>query len=90
MAILRESHRSDLAHQFVNYLLRPAVAAAIVQATRTATANGAAQKLLPAAVRENAVLYPPPEILRRGEWFEPLPAAGQRLRDRIWTEIKSA
>jgi spermidine/putrescine transport system substrate-binding protein len=90
MAILRESRRSELAHRFVNYLLRPAVAAAIVQATQTATANGAAQKLLPAAVRDNPVLYPPPEVLERGEWFAPLSSASQRLRDRLWTEIKSA
>lgn len=90
MVILRESRRSELAHSFVNYLLRPTVAAGIVQATQTATANGAAQKLLPAAVRENPVLYPPPEVLARGEWFKPLSSASQRLRDRLWTEIKSA
>jgi spermidine/putrescine transport system substrate-binding protein len=90
MAILRESRRTELAHQFLNYLLRPAVAAAVVQATQTATANGAAQRLLPAAVRESPVLYPPPEVLARGEWFEPLSSPSQRLRDRLWTEIKSA
>jgi spermidine/putrescine transport system substrate-binding protein len=90
MAILRESRRTGLAHQFLNYLLRPAVAAAVVQATQTATANGAAQRLLPAAVRENPVLYPPREILARGEWLEPLSSPSQRLRDRLWTEIKSA
>ena len=88
--ILRESRRRELAHRFLNYLLRPEVSAEIVQATRTATANGAAQKLLPEAVRRNPVLYPPPEIFVRGEWPVPLPAAAQRLRDRLWTEIKSA
>jgi len=70
--------------------LRPQVAAAIVASTRTATANRAALALAPESVRNSATLYPPPEILRRGEWFEPLPAAAQRLRDRLWTEIKSA
>jgi spermidine/putrescine transport system substrate-binding protein len=90
MAILRESRRTELAHRFINYLLEPAVAAAIVKATQTATANAAARKLLPAELRENLVLYPPPEILARGEWFEPVPSAAQRLRDRLWTEIKSA
>jgi hypothetical protein len=29
-------------------------------------------------------------VLARGEWFQPLPTAVQRLRDRYWTEIKSA
>jgi hypothetical protein len=36
------------------------------------------------------VLYPPNEVLSRGEWFQALPGSVQRLRDRYWTEIKSA
>jgi spermidine/putrescine transport system substrate-binding protein len=89
-AILRESRREELAHAFINYLLRPAVAAAIVVATQTATANSGARKLLPAELRDNPVLYPPAEVLARGEWFEPVSSAAQRLRDRLWTEIKSS
>lgn len=88
--ILRESRRLELAHLFIDYLLRPPVAAAIVQAVKTATANATARVLLPDAVRSNATLYPPPGILRRGEWLVPMPPAAQRLRDRLWTEVKSA
>jgi spermidine/putrescine transport system substrate-binding protein len=88
--ILRESRRARLAHQFLDYLLRPAVSARIVEVTRTATANGAARALLPAEARDNPVLYPPPEVLARGEWPRTPPPAAQRLRDRIWTEIKAA
>jgi spermidine/putrescine transport system substrate-binding protein len=88
--ILRESRRYELAHEFLNYLLRPRVAAAIADATRTATANAAGRALLPDAIRSSSALYPPPEVMRRGEWPGTLPAAAQRLRDRIWTEIKAA
>jgi spermidine/putrescine transport system substrate-binding protein len=88
--ILRESRRVELAHEFINYLLRPHVSARIATAMRTATPNAGARRLLPPAVRDNPTLYPGPEILARGEWFAALPPAGQRLRDRIWTEIKSA
>jgi spermidine/putrescine transport system substrate-binding protein len=90
VAILRESRRVELAHRFIDYLLRPEVAAAIVQSTQTATANSAALRLLPPEVRENPVLYPPAETLARGEWFEPQSAPSQKLRDRLWTEIKSS
>ena len=90
VVILRESRRVELAHRFIDYLLRPAIAAAIVMATHTASANGAAQRLLPAEIRENPVLYPPLEALARGEWFQSQPPASQKLRDRLWTEIKSA
>ncbi len=88
--ILRESERTELAHQFLNYLLRPQVSAAVVQYTKTATANAAALPLLPEATRNSATLYPPAEIYERGEWPRTLPPATQRLRDRIWTEIKSS
>jgi spermidine/putrescine-binding protein len=88
--ILRESSRSRLAHQFLDYLLRPKVSAAIADFTRTATANGAAHELLPPATRNNPTLYPTQDIYRKGEWPRTLPPSAQRLRDRIWTEIKSA
>lgn len=90
IVILRESRRLELAHQFINYLLRPDVSAAIAQHVTTATPNAPARRLLPAALRDDPILYPPPDIEARGEWFRAIPAAGQRLRDRIWTEIKSA
>jgi spermidine/putrescine-binding protein len=89
-AILRESRRQRLAHVFIDYLLRAPVSAAIAQSMRTATANGAAQALLPEATRTNPVLYPPPEVFGRGEWPRSPTPASQRLRDRIWTEIKAA
>jgi spermidine/putrescine transport system substrate-binding protein len=86
-AILRESARYSDAHRFIDCLLRPEMAAGIARATRTATANGAARALLPSALD---TLYPPQETLARGQWFATMPAAAQRLRDRIWTEIKSS
>ncbi len=89
-SILRESKRPELAHAFLNYLLRPDVAARICVEMRTATANRAARDLLPSAQRDNTVLYPSADVLGHGEWFRALPAPAQRLRDRYWTEIKSA
>lgn len=94
-SILKEAEgrgitRVEAAYKFLNYLLRPRVAADIAMAMHTATCNEAARQLLPSELREDAVLYPPLASLERGEWFTPQPAAGQRLRDRLWTELKSA
>ncbi len=66
------------------------MAAAIAIEMRTAMANGAARASLPDKQRNNTVLYPDAGTLQRGEWFAALPIAAQRLRDRYWTEIKSA
>jgi len=79
-----------VAHRFIDYLLRPEVSAKIALAMQTATANGAAHALLPPAMRDSPVLYPSAETLARGEWLEAQSAASQKLRDRLWTEIKSA
>lgn len=89
-AILKESPRQEAAHRFIDYLLRARVAADVALAMRTATCNEVARGLLPPAVRADPVLYPPETELARGEWFTPQSAESQRLRDRIWTEIKSA
>jgi len=75
--ILRESKRAELAHAFLDYLLRADVARTIAREMKTATCNAAARDT-------------PDPVPKGGEWFAPMPAAAQRLRDRLWTEIKSA
>jgi spermidine/putrescine transport system substrate-binding protein len=90
VVILRESRRQELAHRWINYLLRPEVAAEIVRTRRTLTCNQAAQALLPTAIRQDPALYPPGATLERGEWFRPMSGPALKLRDRMWIEIKSA
>jgi spermidine/putrescine transport system substrate-binding protein len=90
VAILRESRRKELAHEFVNYLYRPQVAAEITLASRASTPNAAAVELLPKEFRALETLFPSEMVLARGEWFTTSSGPLQRLRDRLWTEIKSA
>ena len=88
--ILAESGRRELAHKFLDFLLRPEIAAANATVGETATANLSGRMLLPKAERESVVLYATPELMRRGVWPGAPPPETQRLRDRIWTEIKAA
>jgi len=90
ICILRESKRGELAHGFIDYLTRPKVAARVAEAKLESTVNAAARDLLPPPVRNSPILYPDEETLSRGEWFQPLSSQAQRLRDRVWTEIKSS
>lgn len=87
--LLRESSRREEARAFIGFLLREDVAAEIVLACRSATANAAARARLPEDVRNLAALYPSAQTLARAEWFATLPPEAQRLRDRLWTELKS-
>ncbi len=89
-AILEESPRKEAAHLFLDFLLRPDIAAANARAAESATANGAAIALLPGDVRNSRVLYPDDATMQRAIWPHPLPRTTQRLRDRLWTEIKAA
>jgi spermidine/putrescine transport system substrate-binding protein len=90
ICILQESKHPELAYEWVNYLLEPQVAADIATEITAGTANADARRLLPAKLRNNPILYLDRETRGRGEWFRALPPAAQRLRDRYWTEIKSA
>jgi spermidine/putrescine-binding protein len=72
------------AHEFMNYVLRPDVGAAISAATGYGTPNDAALALLTDPVR-----YPSPGELARLEWAADLGRA-TALWDQIWTEIKAA
>lgn len=88
--ILAESGRRELAHRFIDFLLEANVAAANAVVAESATCNRAGRLLLDPAHRDNPVLYPASNVLARGVWPSAPSPQTQRLRDRIWTEIKSA
>ena len=72
------------AHEFINYTLRPAVAASISAATGYGSPNQAAMPLI-----DNPVAYPAANELARLEIQKDLGRAAV-LWDRVWTEIKTA
>jgi spermidine/putrescine-binding protein len=81
---------ADLAHEFLNFMLRPDVSAEIAQTIRTATPNEKAFALLPESTQQSKTLYPDSTTLARAEWPLTLPPDIVRLRDRLWTEAKAA
>jgi len=87
--VLKESRHPELAHEFLNFLLQPEVAAANAEAALATTTNQEARRVLPVELRDSLALFPDAVTLSRGQWFEPLPPDVQRLRDRIWTEVKA-
>jgi spermidine/putrescine-binding protein len=84
MALLTSARNPRAAHEWMNYILRPEVGAAIARATGYGSPNVAATRLL-----ERPVEYPTEEELRRLEFPLDLGRATETW-DRIWTEIKSA
>jgi spermidine/putrescine transport system substrate-binding protein len=84
LVLPRSAPHQRAAHEFLNYVLRPEVAAAIADKTGYGTPNAAALPLTRAKLP-----YPTEEELGKLEFQTDL-GAGTEIWDRIWTEIKSA
>lgn len=77
----------ELAHAFIDWLQEPEHAAACAKSLKFATANTAAEALLPKAFRENPVIYPPAEVLERSEVQSPIDPAVQRKMITAWSQL---
>jgi spermidine/putrescine transport system substrate-binding protein len=80
-------HREN-AYKFLNFMLRPDVAKAIVLSTSFATPNLAAQKLLPKEIQTNTTIYPSHAILRRGELQTDMSDESLALYEKYWEKLK--
>jgi putrescine transport system substrate-binding protein len=89
LAIPADAPHPRNAHLFINYLLRPEVAAKDADATRYSTPVTAAVALVSPELRGNPGVYPPPEVRAR---LSPLRAKSlefTRLLTRTWTRFKT-
>jgi spermidine/putrescine-binding protein len=84
MCVPKSASNKRAAHEWMNFILRPEVGAALSDATGYGTPNAAAAKLMKAPVP-----YPTEEELKRLEYQVDL-AKDTATWDQIWTEIKSA
>jgi putrescine transport system substrate-binding protein len=78
------------AYEFLNYILRPDVIAAITNDTHYGNDNIAANPLVDAAIRNDPTLYPTPEVRRRMFLSDEVSQATERVVTRTWTRIKTA
>ncbi len=77
------------AHEFINFILRPEVIAAITNDIHYGNDNLAAQPLVNPDIRNDPAVYPPPAIRARLFLPSEFDAKYQRMRTRVWTRIKS-
>ena len=78
----------EAAYAFLNFVLRPEIAAQEARYTGYATGNQAAYSLLDETTRLDASVYPPMEVLRKLERGLPLESDGDLRRRRLWAEIR--
>ncbi|KAA2285608.1 polyamine ABC transporter substrate-binding protein [Arenimonas fontis] len=89
IAMPKDAPHPDEAHVFIDYLLRPEVAAAISSYVAYASPNLAARPLLDPEVAEDPSVYPPEEVMAKLVDPQTLPAEVTRERVRAWTAIKT-
>ena len=87
-AIAADASNPELAHAFLNFVMRPDVAAQEARYTRYATGNHAAKALLDEEMRNDPSTYPSEELLAELEAGIPIDAEGQKRRDELWKEVR--
>jgi len=87
LAIPADAKHPDNAHQFINYLLKPEVAAANSNFVHYANANSASTSMLDEGLRNDPSIYPTPEVKAR---LKPNLAKSEeftRSLNRAWTKF---
>jgi putrescine transport system substrate-binding protein len=78
------------AYQFINFILRPDVIAAITNEIFYGNDNIASRSLISPSILSDVTLYPTPEIEARLFRAAEASAATERIRTRTWTRVKTA
>ncbi len=87
LCIPKNAANLDNAYLFIDYLLRPEVAALICQEMGYSTPNLKAKESLPEDVRTSSIVYPSDEDMARGEFETDLGPAIKAYED-CWLQLK--
>lgn len=89
MAIPKDAKHPNNAHAFINYILRPDVAAGISNYVSYASANKAALEKISPELKANTGVYPTAEASKGLFSLAVLPPEVDRLFNRVWTSLKT-
>jgi putrescine transport system substrate-binding protein len=88
-AIPKDAPDVDNAYRFLDFMLKPKVAAASSELTGYANGNRAATALLPKDISGNPMIYPPADVRAKLYTITAGDAEQTRKRTRLWTAIKT-
>ena len=87
--ISAHSPNKAAAERFINFLLRPEIAAQVIEANYYPMAHETARSFVDPEMQADPVMYPDSSDLRNAELQVPLSPDGQRLQDAAWQFILS-
>jgi putrescine transport system substrate-binding protein len=88
-AIPKDAPNPDAAHQFIDFLFKPEIIAAVTDETGYANAVQAAKAQIRADLRSDPVVYPPDDVRAKLYTIPPADQAFERARTRAWTRVKT-
>lgn len=89
LAIPKSATHPDNAHKFINFILRPEVAAKNVQYTLQASTVEGVRPLLPEKLQTNKILCPGPSIFKKVYLPKDMDLKSERAITRAWYRIKA-
>lgn len=89
VCVLKSAPNKDNAQKFLEFYMRPEIPVINIKQQWNGTANIASRELLPANIKNNKAVNPPPEMMKKLQIFVDL---GKDLKkyNRVWTKIKTA
>ena len=88
-AIPKDAKNVAEAHEFINYMLRPDVAAKNTNFIGYPNGNIASQKVMDPAILKDTTVYPDEETMKRLYTVTARDAKVQRIVNRLWTKVKT-
>src|SRR6516162_9673638 len=89
LAIPRDAKNVAEAHEFINFLQKPEVAAMNTNFVSYANGNLASQKFIDRAIFEDKTIYPDDAMMRRLYVLNARDPRTERLMNRLWIRIKT-
>ena len=90
LSVPAKGAQKALAYRFLNFLNNPQIAALNSAELGVATTNVAAKALLPEAIRQDPIIYPPEAVLQNSQVYETRPLEATQTRRRIISALINA
>ena len=88
-SIPKDAPNAEAAHVFINFMMRPEIAARNTNQVAYANGNLASQKDVDKEILGNPAIYPTQDVFSRLYTVTPFPPQLQRTVTRIWTRVKT-
>ena len=88
LAIPKNAPHLANAYKFLNFMLRGDVSEQATLDYGYATANSASRKLLPASIRNNPIIFPPEDVMKRGQFQADVSDNALAIMAKYWELLK--